>query len=117
MPKSSSSRRSSNENKHRPALTPEARENEMINLAIDLAEQKLRDGSASSPVIVHYLKLASTKERLEKEIMEKQKELISAKTEALQSSKDAKEIAEKALEAMRRYAGIEDQDYGEEDIY
>ena len=62
--------------KMRPALTPEARENQMISLAVDLAEQQLREGTASSQVITHYLKLGSTKERIEKEILEKQKELI-----------------------------------------
>ena len=54
----------------RPALTPEARENQLVSLAVDLAEQQLRDGTASSQVITHYLKLGSTKERLEKEKLE-----------------------------------------------
>ena len=75
-----------NSKQMRPALTPEARENQLISLAVDLAEQQLREGTASSQVITHYLKLGSTKERIEKEILEKQKELISAKTEALQSA-------------------------------
>ena len=60
----------------RPALTPEARENQLISLAVDLAEKQLREGTASSQVITHYLKLGSTKERIEKEILEKQKDLI-----------------------------------------
>ena len=76
----------------RPALTPEARENQLIYLATELAEQQLRDGTASSQVITHYLKLGSTKERIEKEILLKQKELISAKTEALQSAKRIEEL-------------------------
>lgn len=91
--------------KMRPALTPEARENQMISLAVDLAEQQLRDGTASSQVITHYLKLGSTKERIEKEILEKQKELISAKTEALQSAKRIEELYTNALNAMRNYSG------------
>ena len=62
----------------RPALTPEARENQMISLAVDLAEKQLMEGTASSQVITHYLKLGSTKERIEKEILEKQKQLIDA---------------------------------------
>ena len=65
----------------RPALTPEARENQLVSLAVDLAEKQLREGTASSQVITHYLKLGSTKERIEKEILEKQKELIEAKTQ------------------------------------
>lgn len=91
--------------KMRPALTPEARENQLISLAVDLAEEQLRNGTASSQVITHYLKLGSTKERIEKEILEKQKELISAKTEALQSAKRIEELYTDAIAAMRSYSG------------
>lgn len=94
----------------RPALTPEARENQLISLATDLAEKQLREGTASSQVITHYLKLGSTKERLEKEILEKQKDLIVAKTESYQSSKEIKELYKDALDAMRRYSGHGDED-------
>lgn len=94
-----------NVNDIRPALTPETRENQLIYLATELAEQQLRDGTASSQVITHYLKLGSTKERIEKEILEKQKELISAKTEALQSAKRIEELYANAISAMRQYSG------------
>lgn len=102
--------------KQRPALTPEARENQMIALAVDLAEQQLRDGTASSQVITHFLKLGSTKERVEKEILEKQKELISAKTEALQSAKRIEELYTDAISAMRRYSG-HGGDSDDSDVY
>ena len=96
----------SNTNRKRPpARTPEARENQMIMYAIDLAEQQLRDGTASSQVITHYLKLGSTKERLEKEILEKQKELITAKTESIKSGKKVEELYLNALNAMKSYSG------------
>lgn len=101
--------------KIRPALTPEARENQLIYLATDLAEQQLRDGTASSQVITHYLKLGSTKERIEKEILEKQKELITAKTEALQSAKRIEELYSNAISAMRKYSGNGDMDEEPED--
>lgn len=91
--------------KMRPALTPEARENQMISLAVDLAEQQLREGTASSQVITHYLKLGSTKEKIEKEILEKQKELILAKTENLRSAQRIEELYAEALNAMRNYGG------------
>ena len=91
--------------KIRPALTPEARENQLIYLATDLAEQQLRDGTASSQVITHYLKLGTTKERIEREILEKQKDLLVAKTEALQSAKRIEELYANAISAMRRYSG------------
>lgn len=96
--------------KIRPALTPEARENQLIALAIDLAEKQLLEGSASSQVITHYLKLGSTKERIEKEILEKQCELISAKTENLKSAKRVEELYSEALEAMRKYSGQKNYD-------
>lgn len=96
--------------KMRPALTPEARENQMISLAVDLAEQQLREGTASSQVITHYLKLGTTKEKIEKEILEKQKELISAKTENLRSAKRIEELYAEAISAMRKYSGHGDDD-------
>ena len=77
----------------------------MIALATNLAEQQLRDGTASSQVITHYLKLGSTKERLEKEMMEKQKELIEAKTKNLQSYEKIEELYNKAMAAMSEYTG------------
>ena len=91
--------------KMRPALSPEARENQLVSLAVDLAEKQLMEGTASSQVITHYLKLGSTKERVEKEILEKQKELITAKTEALKSQKRVEELYAEALKAMRNYNG------------
>ncbi len=96
--------------KMRPALTPEARENQLVSLAVDLAEQQLRDGTASSQVITHYLKLGSTKERLEKERLEEENKLLRAKTEALQSQKKVEELYTEALKAMRRYSGQGDSD-------
>ena len=102
--------RNSSHRKRRPALTPEARENQMISLAVDLAEKQLMEGTASSQVITHYLKLATTKERIEREILEKQKDLIVAKTENLQSSKRIEELYANALNAMRNYNGQGDPD-------
>lgn len=93
-----------------PATNPEDRENQMIALAVNLAEEQLRNGTASSQVITHYLKLGSTKERLEKDILEKQKDLITAKTEAINSSKRVEELYVNALKAMRAYSGLEDSD-------
>lgn len=94
----------------RPALTPEARENQMIALAVDLAEQQLREGTASSQVITHYLKLGSTKERLEKEKLEEENKLLRAKTENIKSMKRSEELMEEALRAFRQYNGQVDKD-------
>lgn len=95
--------------KRAPAKTPEARENQLISLAVDLAEKQLREGTASSQVITHYIKLGSTKERLEKEIMAEQKKLLEAKTESLQSAKRVEELYAEALEAMKKYGGSTEQ--------
>jgi chorismate synthase len=91
--------------KFKPALTPEARENQLIALATDLAEQQLRDGTASSQVISHYLKLGTATARMEKERMELENNLIKAKTEQLQSAKRVEELYAQALEAMKSYGG------------
>ena len=93
------------ERKIRPALTPEARENQMIALAVDLAEKQLLEGTASSQVITHYLKLGTMKQKIEMEILEKQKALIEAKTEKLQSAKRIEELYKNALDAMKNYSG------------
>ena len=91
--------------KRPPATTPEARENQMVALAVDLAEKQLINGTASSQVVTHFLKIGSTKEKIEKEILEKQKELIVAKTESIQSGKRIEELYINALNAMRLYSG------------
>lgn len=94
----------------RPALTPEARENQLISLAVDLAEKQLREGTASSQVITHYLKLGSTKEKIEKEILEKQKALIEAKTKTFQSTEKMEALYTEALRVFRGYSGKDDTD-------
>lgn len=110
MAKTKTASSSKTTKKTRPALSPEARENQLISRAVDLAEKQLIEGTASSQVITHYLKLGSTKERIEKEILEKQKELISAKTEAMRSAKRVEELYTNALNAMRRYSGQSESD-------
>lgn len=100
----------------RPALSPEARENQMVSMATDLAEKQLREGTASSQVITHFLKLGSTKERLERERLEEENKLLRAKTEALKSQKKMEEVYEAAIAAMKHYSGKDDlNEWDEED--
>ena len=87
-----------------PVMTPEAREQQLVSLAIDLAEKQLREGTASSQVITHYLKLGSSKEKLEKEILEEQKKLVVAKTSAIESQERIDELYANAIKAMRTYS-------------
>ena len=89
----------------RPGLTPESRENQIIADAMALAERQIREGTASSQVITHFLKLGSTKAKLEKEKLERENELLRAKTDALESSKDMLAMYENAIKAMREYSG------------
>lgn len=98
-----------------PAKTPDAREKQMVALAVDLAEQQLRDGTASSQVITHFLKLGSSKEKIEKDIMLKQKDLLEAKTESIKSHKRIEALYLDALNAMRRYSGNDELIEDDED--
>lgn len=99
----------------RPALTPEARENQLISLAVDLVEQRLRDGTASSQETTHFLKLASQKSKIELERAKLENELIKAKTQSLKDAADMKTLYADAIAAMRRYGGHDEFD--EEDDY
>lgn len=91
--------------RYRPATTPEARENQLIALAADLAEKQIRDGTASSQLITHFLKLGSSREKLEQERLARENELLDAKVEAMASAKRVEELYAQALNAMRSYAG------------
>jgi hypothetical protein len=99
--------------RRRPASSPEARENQMIALAVDLAEEQLMNGTASTAVITHYLRLGSLKEQREREKLDEEIKLLRAKTEAYESAKDMKEVYAQALEAMKRYSGNVEEVYDE----
>ena len=96
--------------KIRPALTPEAREQQLVSLAVDLAEKQLIEGTASSQVITHYLKLGTMNHKLELEKLQEENKLLKAKTESIQSAQKTEELYREALAAMRSYAGNGDQD-------
>lgn len=101
----------------RPAMTDENREGQLVTLAIDLAERQLSEGTASSQVITHYLKLGSTREKLEQERLRRENDLLASKAEMLASAKRVEELYAKALDAMRTYSGQELEpaaDYDEE---
>lgn len=86
----------------------------MISLAMDLAEQQLRDGTASSQLITEFVKRGSTKARLEKEMMEEQRRLMEAKTQNLQSAQRIEELYAEAIKAMRNYGGHDEPDEPDE---
>lgn len=100
--------------KRRPATTPEQREDQLIAAAVDLAERQLADGTASAQVISHYLKLASSRERLEQERLRADIEVQKAKKEVMESAKRVEAMYGEALNAMRRYAGQADDDEDED---
>lgn len=91
--------------RRRPGTTPEARESQMINLADQLAERQLREGTASAQVITHYLKLGSSRERLEQEKIALEHELLRAKAEQISSQQRSEELFADAIKAMRAYQG------------
>ena len=96
--------------KMRPALTPESRENQMAALAMDLVEERLRNGTASSQETTHFLKLVSSKAVLERERLLEENRLLKAKTKALENAEEIKVLYEQALKAMRNYGGQGDPD-------
>lgn len=116
MPRHRKNSESASTESFRLPMSPEARENQMISLAIDLAEKQLREGTASSQVISHYLKLGSTKDRLEKEIMSAQRDLYMAKAKSIESNDNIEQMVKEAFDAMRLYQGA-DIDYEDPDIY
>jgi len=91
--------------KSKPATTPEARENQLVSYAHDLAEKQILEGTASSQVITHFLKLGSTRERLEQERLEHENQLTQVKIQALESQARIEELYVNAINAMRNYAG------------
>jgi hypothetical protein len=97
----------------RPTLSPEVRENQMISLAMDLVEKRLREGTASSAETTHFLKLATVKSELEKKKLEAENTLLHAKADAIQAAKDNALLYKEAIKAMREYGGVEDGDESE----
>ena len=106
--------------KIRPAMTEEGRENQLIALATDLVEKRLRNGTATSQETTHFLKLGSAKNRLELEKLKKENELLEAKTEALRSAKRTEELFAKAIQAFGEYSGksvgISDEEDEDQDL-
>lgn len=102
--------------RRKPATTPAGRERELTSMAMDRAEEQLRDGTASSQVITHFLKVGSTREQLEQERIRHENELLRVKREHLESAKRTEELYEEALGAMKLYQGRPDEiedDYDE----
>lgn len=91
-----------------PPRTAQAREDQLIAMAYDRVEERIRNNQATGPELVHFLKMGSAKGRLEKEILEKERELVTAKTEALHAQKRIEELYSKAIAAMKSYSGDND---------
>lgn len=87
------------------ASTMDGRENELIALAYDAAEKRIREGTASSQEIVHFLKLGSGKERMEREQLEADIKLKEAKIKALEDGEHLEQVYQDAIDAMKKYSG------------
>lgn len=105
MPRRSTTPPSDIPGRRRPASTPDARETQMIELADQLAERQLREGTASAQVITHYLKLGSSRERLEQEKLSLERDLVKAKTDQIAGQQRQEELFAEAIKAMRAYQG------------
>lgn len=110
MPKKTNTSPSKQPRKVRPATTDEAREQQLIAMAINEAERRIMDGTASSQILCHYLKLGSTREKQELKLKEKELELMEAKTAAIKAEQTNAEMYENAIAAMIRYSGHQDED-------
>lgn len=104
----------------RPAITPEGRENQLIALAENCALEKIQSGKASDSLLIHYLRLGSSKNRLEEERLKAEVELAKAKAKSIRDQAEAKAMFDEAIKAMQLYSGnnngVEEGD-DEEDIY
>jgi hypothetical protein len=98
-------RSEASETRRKPATTPEAREQELVSLAYDLAEEQIRNGTASSQVLTQFLKLGSSRETLEQERLAHENELTRVKIENLQAVARIEELYAEAIGAMRSYSG------------
>lgn len=103
--------------RRRTATTDEGRESQLVSMAMDLAEQQIMNGTASSQVITHFLKLGSTRERLEQERLQEENIMLRHKTEALAAAARVEELYGKALDAMRNYSGQESESTDDVDDY
>lgn len=100
--------------KRRPATTPEGREQQLIALAVDVVESQMREGTVSAQVLTHYLKLGSTRERLEQERLMREIELMEAKAKNMASAANMEKLYSEAINAMRAYSGQQPLDLGGE---
>lgn len=116
------SRRASNDpeestpRRRRPATTPEGRENQLVAMAADLAEHRIREGTASAQEIVHFLRLGSSREKLEQERLRRENMLLEAKAEAIASSSRYEELVKNAMAAFRSYTGQAQEGEGDYEV-
>lgn len=99
--------------KRRPAETPEARESQLVSAAYDLAERQIFDGTASSQVMTHFLKVGSTRDRIERQKLDKEVQMLQAKIDYMESAQRVEELYGEAMVAFRSYSGQEDLDNGD----
>ena len=105
MPRRSQSPAEDSPSRSRPASTPDDRETQMIELADALAERQLREGTASSQVLTHYLKLGSSRERKEQAMIQANLELAMAKVEQISNQAQLQDMFAEAIRAMTMYQG------------
>lgn len=89
--------------KPKPAADPEAREKQLINLAVNLAERQLEEGTASSAVITHFLKLGTVQAKVELEKAKAQNTLLTAKADSINDEKTKKQTVMDVQKALKSY--------------
>lgn len=99
--------------KRPPARTPQAREQQLIALAVDLAEKQIAAGTASAQVITHFLKLGSERDKLEREKLSRENALLKAKSDAIASQQRVDQLYVEAITAFKHYHG---EELGDEEV-
>lgn len=94
--------------RRRPATTPEEREHRLINLSYDAAEEQIKEGRATSQLLVHFLRLGTEQASLEKERLRGENALLEARVDSLASAKRIEELYSEAMKAFSSYQGHEE---------
>ena len=101
-----------------PAMSPEDQEDQLVTLAVDLAMRRLKEGTASNQLVAEIIKMGTQKERLAREKLQRENDMLKVKTEAIEASKRNSELYADAIKAFRQYSGhvsFDDEDEYEED--
>lgn len=92
-----------NEHKTTPPLSDKDHEAKLISLTLQMAEQQLIDGTASSQVMTHFLRLGSIRSKVELEKLRLENNLLTEKIQSEKMGQQLKEMFQDVMESLRDY--------------